>query len=432
MTGQTEVVTNVACTLCGCLCDDLQVTVKENRVSEVRGACDAALPWFQNLSGRDQATPQLKGERASLDECLAKASDLIKKSSNPLVFGLSKSGTAGQRAACELADFSGAVIDSAATEKSGSSSLAVQRIGESTASLGEVKLRSDLIVFWQTDPVDDLPRFMERFVDGTVRDPSDGSSRERFFIVVDSKESRSSELADLFIQIDPGKDFEVLWALRGLVNGIECKEQTIGGVEHETLKSLAKHLTSSQYGAIFYGKRLINGNVPHMNIEALLSLAADLHQHTRCVVRKVRGFGDPLGAENVLGWQTGYPFAVSLNRRYPRYNPGEFSGHQLIDSEEPDLLIVLGTHGLGELAESAAPFLSDTPSILLTYSDEGPGFLPTVQIPVKTYGVHTEGTAYRLDETPIPLRPFLKSDLPTDEEVLNHLTRQLQESSSDC
>ena len=34
------------------------------------------------------------------------------------------------------------------------------------------------------------------------------------------------------------------------------------------------------------------------------------------------------------------------------------------------------------------------------------------------YGIHRPGTAYRLDEVPIPLRVLLPTDYPDDAEVL--------------
>jgi hypothetical protein len=37
---------HVACTVCGCVCDDLRMTVEEGRISKCEGACRLAEPWF--------------------------------------------------------------------------------------------------------------------------------------------------------------------------------------------------------------------------------------------------------------------------------------------------------------------------------------------------------------------------------------------------
>ena len=41
------------------------------------------------------------------------------------------------------------------------------------------------------------------------------------------------------------------------------------------------------------------------------------------------------GADNVLTWQTGYPFAVSLARGYPRFGPGEYTATDVLGRGRP-------------------------------------------------------------------------------------------------
>ena len=48
-----------------------------------------------------------------------------------------------------------------------------------------------------------------------------------------------------------------------------------------------------------------------------------------------------------------------------------------------------------------------------------------VRFTTAVYGVHRTGTAYRMDEVPIPLRAVLPSDAPSDEEVLQGILNRL-------
>jgi formylmethanofuran dehydrogenase subunit B len=50
-----------------------------------------------------------------------------------------------------------------------------------------------------------------------------------------------------------------------------------------------------------------------------------------------------------------------------------------------------------------------------------PPFTPTVQFTTAVYGVHLRGTAYRMDEIPVPLRAFLATEYPSDEDVLKEI-----------
>ena len=50
---------------------------------------------------------------------------------------------------------------------------------------------------------------------------------------------------------------------------------------------------------------------------------------------------------------------------------------------------------------------------------------PTVRFTTAVYGVHRPGTAYRMDEIPIPLRGFLPTDYPSDYDVLTMIGEQV-------
>ncbi len=65
--------------------------------------------------------------------------------------------------AVRLADRIGATIDTSLADGNRGSMFALQRVGKVTATLGEISSRSDLVVFWFSDPVSTHPRFLERY-----------------------------------------------------------------------------------------------------------------------------------------------------------------------------------------------------------------------------------------------------------------------------
>ena len=69
--------------------------------------------------------------------------------------------------------------------------MAVQAVGESTATLGEIKNRSDLVVYWGSDPLVSHPRHLERFVDAPGMFVPAGR-RDRHLVVVDVTETEHS------------------------------------------------------------------------------------------------------------------------------------------------------------------------------------------------------------------------------------------------
>ncbi|MFM7059030.1 MAG: formylmethanofuran dehydrogenase subunit B [Planctomycetota bacterium] len=419
---------SIACTQCGCVCDDLKITVADNRIVGFSPACALAEPWFRWLS---QPLPvevaTVSGRVASLDQAVQRAAELLLKARSPLFFGLSRSSTDGQRAACELADRVGAVIDTTASIGHGPSIMAFQAAGESTCTLGEVRHRSDLVVYWGSDPVMTHPRHLERIVDrpGLYRP---GGRRDRRLIVIDSCRTASAAVADQFIQTTPGGDFEIFWVLRALLKSIDVPDGSYGGVPLEVLKQLAQDFAASHYGAIFFGVRLAEGPSGHCTIEALLRLVTDLNLHTRFVARRMRVPGDVTGADSVLCWQTGYPFSVSLSSGYPRYNPGEYSAGPMLARGEADCLVLVGGERVEKLPREAQEHIRRIPVIQLDPPETCREIPATVRFNTAIYGIHRRGTAYRMDEVPVPLRKVLDSPLPSDDDVLRAILRVVKGS----
>ena len=169
--------------------------------------------------------------------------------------------------------------------------------------------------------------------------------KDRTAVLVDVRRTKSAQVADLFIQVRPGKDFELLWALRALVRGgrvsPDIAQQT--GVPLATLEDLVERMKSCRYGVLLFGMGLTMTRGRHFNSGALLALANDLNEFTHFVAKPVRGHGIVTGADNVVSWQTGFPFGVTFGRGYPRFNPGEFTTVDLLASGDADAAMIIAS-----------------------------------------------------------------------------------------
>ena len=173
------------------------------------------------------------------------------------------------------------------------------------------------------------------------------------------------------------------------------------------LTELANRMKRCRSGVVFFGLGLSQSGLGHVNVEALLRLVAELNGHTRFYARRMRIPGDVTGADNVLCWQTGYPFSVNLSRGYPRYNPGEYSANELLARKEVDACLFVGSEGVAKLSPPALDQLRRIPIIALVHPTVDSTPTPTIRFTTAVYGIHLGGTAYRMDEVPIPLRPIL-------------------------
>ena len=454
-------VTDVVCPGCACTCDDLTVTVEDNQLVSVTPHCPLGEQWFRRHASATHAAAEIHGEPADLRTAIERAAAIIRNARYPLIYGLSRSSTPGQKAAVELADRIGAVVDTTASICHGPSIMALQAVGESTCSLGEIRHRGDLVIFWGCNPSETHPRHAERYsVHPQGQFLPNGRADRTVVMVGDARQVHTwrldpqGSLPDLVIPIEPGRDFEALTTLRALLKGLPFEgelsvRQT--GADLQQLKDLVERMRSCRCGIVFFGLGLTEtglGMTPdsastdsiddvkrrsrsgHKNVEWLLRLVAELNAVTRFHARRMRLQGDVSGADTVLCWQTGFPFSVDLCRDYPRYNPGEFSANDLLERAEPDVCVLVGCETVPDLRPAARAYLKRIPTILIDYPSAELSFEPTVRITTSVYGLHSVGTIYRMDETPLELRPSLSAEFPTDASVLTELLRAIQAQPS--
>lgn len=197
-----------------------------------------------------------------------------------------------------------------------------------------------------------------------------------------------------------------------MLRGISIEAEQIGGVALQVWKELLERMKHCRCGVFFFGRGLTQHATAHATVEALLLLTRELNDVTRFHARRMRVYGDVAGADSVLCWQTGFPFSVNLANGVPRYNPGEYSAPHLLAAKEVDACVLIGNEGIASFSAEAEMQLRSIPTIALG----SPGTIwplsPHVRFATSIYGIHAPGTAYRMDEVPIPLRSYLSTDLP--------------------
>ncbi len=288
-----------------------------------------------------------------------------------------------------------------------------------------MKNRADFIVYWGGNPAECHPRHFTKYTLTQKGKFVPEGRKGRFMVLVDIRETPSVKAADLFLQIRPGKDFEVLTTLRALVKNQRVNAERVAetGLSVDQLQDLANRMKRAKFGVIFFGMGLSMTRGKHMNSAGVLSLAAELNIFTKFVCMPMRGHGNVTGSDMVLRWSTGYPFGVSLGRGYPRFNPGEFSTVDLLVRGDNDAALILGADPGATMPQPGIDHLARIPTIVLDPKVTHTSRLSRVHITTAVTGISASGTAYRMDEVPLPLRPALKSPYPTDEEVIRRIHR---------
>lgn len=427
---ELKIVNDATCTFCGCVCDDIELHVDGHEIVEAKKACVLGKSWFLNHEIEDIPACRIEGQPASLEAGIERAAQILANAKYPLIYGLSDTTTESQRVAVSIADWAGANVDTTTSVCHGPTGMAFQGVGEVTASLGEVRNRGDLIIFWGSNPAESHPRHFTRYSLMPKGMFLPNGRKDRTCVIVDVRRTASAKAADILIQIKPRKDFEALWALRALAQGIELDPAVIEeetGVPLATWQDLMERMKKAKFGVIFFGMGLTMTRGKHANAEALLALTRDMNKYTRFVCKPNRGHGNVTGADNVVTWQTGYPFGVNLGRGYPRFNPGEYTASDVLARKEADAAMIIASDPMANFSQPAREHLASIPYISFDPKETPTTRAATVVFHVATYGINVPGTVYRMDDVPIPLRPAFDSPLPSDYEILTKLEKRVRE-----
>jgi formylmethanofuran dehydrogenase subunit B len=267
-----------------------------------------------------------------------------------------------------------------------------------------VKRRANLIVFWGCDPDRDHPGFVSRYCP-----PRPGRLR----IAVDVGEALGPSAVEERLEVAAPREIESLSALRAFVRGrrVESDRAQALGLPLEPLRGLARRMSTCGYGAV-----LADADPPPEGRDperagALGALVRDARSRARLRLVGIRRPGNPVGAENVLTWQTGFPGPVAFGPGGPRYAPGELEGEHVLARGEVDAALVVGAEPERFLSPSAQEGLRRLPTVYVGPS-EARGGTADIAIATAPFAI-TEGHVFRMDGVALRQRPSEVGASPT-------------------
>ena len=469
-------ITGVTCPVCGTFCDDIELVVKDDVITDVRNACAMGAAKFLNYSTHRNLNPLVRknGElvEASIDEAVERAANILADAAYPILYGWSNTSCEAIRVGVELTEEVGGVIDNTSTVCHGPSVLSIQDVGIASCTLGQLRHRADLIFYWASNPWSAHPRHIERytmFSEGRFqksawrgylsrlggimsikrlrraanlvlrrdvfaapeverRLPYSMFQKKRKMIVVDARKTRTAEAADYFLQVEPNKDYELLQAFRVLIRDEELDVNEVAGVPVEILEEVADIMVGCELGILFFGVGLTMSEGKLRNVDAALSLTRDLNQRTKFLIMPMRGHFNVTGVNVVFTWQTGYPYAIDFSHGYPRYNPGETSVIDILCRNESDASLIIASDPVAHFPRTAAQNLVKNPLIAIDPEVTPTTLMADVVFPSAFVGIEAEGTAYRMDHVPLPLKKIVeppKTCLP-DAEILQRILHKVR------
>ncbi|MEX2156393.1 MAG: hypothetical protein WD773_06095 [Gemmatimonadales bacterium] len=386
-----QVVEHVTCLGCGCACDDIAPLVRQNRIVEARNACPLGRAWFGDGTVPQEA--RVGAHTVSLEAALTHAATILTQARRPLVYLAAELSCETQRAAVGIADRLRAVLDSATSEIA-AAVLAAQRRGRVAATLGELRQRADLVVFWGVDPAERYPRYTSRYAVA----PGGLQAPIRTVVAVDVGGHRGPGDADARVIISADVEVDALGVMRAIARGHALPDVPALRPAVE----LARRMMQARYVALVHDAEPDGTPADPDRAEGLIALAQALNGPTRCALSTLRAGGNRSGADAVVTWQTGFPCAVDFGRGYPSYRPHDGAA-ALVARREIDATLVIGLPG--SVPESVARGLASVATVAIGPFASAAAFEPAVAVDTGVAGIHEGGMAFRMDDVPLPLRP---------------------------
>ena len=406
----------VTCPACGLLCDD--IVLENNKVANTN--CPKATAFFERPLA--DATPQINGKSATLQQAISRAAKLIKASQQPLFAGLS-TDVQGFRVIHNLAQKTNGSLQHINAQSTARDMKVLQSTGWQTTTLTEVKNRADVIVCFGTDVVTHHPRFFERFVnvDGMF---VKAKQREVIFIGenLDAKAGISPTATPSSLLACRAVDLpEITLALRALVAHKKLKATEVSGVKVSDLQALADKLKTAKYAVLAWVAKDLDFPHAELTIQNITETVAILNNTTRAAGLPLGGSDGDTSANNANTWLSGLALKDEVAEHDLMVWVNSFNGDkEPLKSNKPQIVLAntpfVGAAARRDVSLNNSEGLSRR---VAAPTEMRYAKTPDVFIPIATPGLDCSGTLFRVDSAVIlPLRKIRENTLPTLSEIV--------------
>ena len=415
---------SLVCPGCSCLCDDLDVTLEDGRITAVANVClwgagkFLSTKKFRTKSPRGRLTaPQLRRrgrwQEVRYEEALEEAAILLSQAQRPLIYGLTNSGARAQKAALKLARRLKARLEPADLSFMAPFYAAVKTHGLFWAPLEVIRDEADTVLFWGANPMHSAPRHLVRYTVFARGRFTERGLEDRRVAAVDIYTTELGHFCQPFVQVQPGQELALAVDVTSRLSGESDGITTVAGASE-----LADFLALAAHGVIFLGRGVSYG-VGLELVERLAALVARLNRTRPFNLLPLPGDFNSTGLYHLLIQELGSPGAPDFKAG------GEVLSHFApVDFQKVDAILVSGADLFWFLQEDQVQDLKrrQVPEVVLSPFANRTSSQASVLFPVALEGVEVDEEAYRLDGLPVPLRALTSSPWPPAHQVLSDLT----------
>jgi len=416
-----EPINSAVCPGCGCLCEDIDLTIEDGKVVQIFNACSWGLSKF-HLGHRflrkpkrakcvfpSREDPSGRALPISFEEAINNATARLKAAKRVVMSGLCQTTFDAQLAAISLMKRLDAVVYPSEGMLLTPFFKALKSLPYRTATLEEVRQLATTVIFWGVNPLHSCPRLVTRyavFVAG-INAPDRHISRKVFY--ADPYENDTGGFA-LRIPLTAENERDILSTLTDVI------EEESFSIPKD-LEAVARAIEASPFVALFVGRGIAYQENPQALMDGLVRLSNAISRRRACaLLPAVSDF-------NAMGFY----FALLQSGIDPAGDPRVKGDLREYEPAKGDVLLCVGSDPIWFFTEAQITALRsmEIPVIAVSALRNQTTHAASLVIPVAESGVEAEGLTYRMDGIPIWLKKSLPSAQPTDLAVLTALEKGL-------
>ncbi len=412
---------SAVCPGCGCLCEDIDLTLENNRVVQAFHACSWGLSKF-HLGHRFLREPKhaklvfpARKEPTggplpvSYEEGYEQAAAFLLQANRVVFFGLCQMTFDAQLLAISLIKHFNATVYPSEGMLLTPFFKALKQHPAGIATQEEIRQLATTIVFWGANPLHSCPRLSPRYAvfAAGINAPERHIARKAFY--TDPYENDTGFFA-LRIPITPENEVDRAKELTEII------EEGSFSVPKE-LDALVKAIESSPFVALFVGRGIAYSATPDALMEALFALRNAINQKKPCVLLPV------ISDFNAMGFY----LALIQSGIDPAESPQVCADLLAYQPKKGDTLICIGSDPFWFFSDAQREAIQSLyiPVVSISSLQNQTTHAADLVLPVALTGVEAEGLAYRMDGVPIFLRQVIPTAQPTDFTVLKAIQERI-------
>ena len=420
----TEIETNLVCTGCSLLCDDIAVEVESGKIIKTHHVCARGYGRYYQVDFQYRILKPLirqdgEVQETSYEDILAKSIEMLQEAKNPFFYGWSSATSEVQQKGIQLAKKYKGIIDCSSNFTIGAAVQQILQKGIEVPKLPAIKDNADLLIFLGCNPTASHIRLLSKYALLARGSNTSRGIEDRRAITIDIRTTDMSKFSQIFQKVTPGTDSRLLESLIQILEGESFSEERIANVSRKDIYDIAGYLKDTRTGVLFFGNGYLK--TPE-SLETLFRFVEVLQQ-------KGVNFGAiPLdGGYNAIGFAKNlketYDVELNANFRDAEVTQNQDVFRNLLKNDEIDLLFVLGADPVSNLPFDLCKKIVKIPLITIDFQQTPTTKNSRLVIPTTIPGVESAGTAFRLDFEQVTLKKFLSppEGILSDEEILNQL-----------